>query len=184
VRAGIGHGQHAALVGHAVVGLVLEAVPRATAAGTLRAAALDHEIRDHAVEVQAVVEAAAGQVDEVGDRQRRLVGQQFDPDRAAGGGKSGGQGHQGGSTEGWTEGMAGPGGPRSRPAGNGTGRQAAISAAASRIYYPASPPLAPVPPEGASSPCPSKNCAISPSSPTSTTARPPSSTSCSSSRGP
>src|SRR5690606_38317598 len=33
VRAGVGHGQHAALVGDAVVGLVLEAVAGAAAAG-------------------------------------------------------------------------------------------------------------------------------------------------------
>ena len=58
----------------AIAGLVLEAVARAAAAGALRATALDHEIRDHAVEIQAVVEAALGQVDEVGDGQRRLVG--------------------------------------------------------------------------------------------------------------
>src|SRR5690606_22347278 len=46
VGSGIGHGQHAALVGNAIGGLVLEAVARAAAARTLGAAALDHEVRD------------------------------------------------------------------------------------------------------------------------------------------
>src|SRR5690606_9295158 len=58
VRAGIGHGQDPALVGHAVAGLVLEPVARAAAAGALGAAALDHEVGDDPVEVQAVVETA------------------------------------------------------------------------------------------------------------------------------
>ena len=78
---------------HAVVGLVLEPVARAAAAGTLRAAALDHEIGDHPVEVEAVVKAAPGQVDEVGDGQRCLFGGQFDADRAAVGVEGGDQGH-------------------------------------------------------------------------------------------
>jgi len=73
--------------------LVFELVARAAGATTLRAAALDHEIGDHAVEDQAVIEAALDQVHEVGDRQRRLVGEQLDLDRALGGVESGDEGH-------------------------------------------------------------------------------------------
>src|SRR5690242_8565482 len=46
VRAGVRHRQHATLVAHAIVGLVLEAVARAAAAAAFGAAALDHEIGD------------------------------------------------------------------------------------------------------------------------------------------
>src|SRR2546421_5641650 len=38
-------------------------------------AALDHEVRDHAVEFGAVVEARVRQLDKVGDRVRHLVGE-------------------------------------------------------------------------------------------------------------
>ena len=56
VRAGVGHRERAAddLV---VVELVLEGVARAAGAGALGAAALDHEVGDHAVEGEPVVEA-------------------------------------------------------------------------------------------------------------------------------
>src|SRR3546814_4938769 len=53
--------EHPALVADAVVRLVLELVARAAAAGALGAAALDHEVGDHPVEVEAVVEPAPGQ---------------------------------------------------------------------------------------------------------------------------
>src|SRR5690606_13443803 len=91
---GIGHRQHAALVRQAIAGLVLETVARAAGTGALGAAALDHEVVQHAVEIQAVVEAALGEVDEVGNRQRRLVGSQFNADRAALGIKGSDQAHE------------------------------------------------------------------------------------------
>src|SRR3546814_8584207 len=59
----------------------------------LRAASLDHEIRDHPVEAQAVVEAAPGPVDEAGHGQGGLVGVQLDLDRATVGIEDGVQGH-------------------------------------------------------------------------------------------
>src|SRR3546814_824562 len=91
--AGVGLRQHAALVAEAVPGLVLETVAGAAGAATLRTPTLDHEIVDHPVEVEAVVEAAPGQVGEIGDRQRRLLGLQLDANRAAVGVEGGDQAH-------------------------------------------------------------------------------------------
>jgi hypothetical protein len=48
---------------------------------------LDHEAVDHAVEVQTVIEAGLGQLDEVARRERHLVGEQFDLDVTEGGGQ-------------------------------------------------------------------------------------------------
>mmetsp|Transcript_72175 Transcript_72175/g.218320 ORF Transcript_72175/g.218320 Transcript_72175/m.218320 type:complete len:230 (+) Transcript_72175:1499-2188(+) len=103
VRASVGHGQRAPLVadprgvlvhdGAAALAVVAaghdlarEEVPeleawlgpaRAGAAGPgvtrERAAELCHELRDHAVEVQAVIEARGSQVQEVAGRQRHLL---------------------------------------------------------------------------------------------------------------
>src|SRR5690606_5680356 len=92
VRARVRHGEHAALVLHAIAGLVLELVARAAGARALGATALDHEIRDHAVEAEAVVEALAGQVHEAGHGQRGLVGVEFDLDLATVGVEKGVQG--------------------------------------------------------------------------------------------
>ena len=94
IRSGVGHRQHATPMTYAVAGLVFEAVTRTAAAGAFRAAALDHEIGKDAVKIQSVIEPAPGQVDEVGHGQRRLVGQQLDPDRATGGIEMGDQGHR------------------------------------------------------------------------------------------
>src|SRR6185437_11702326 len=63
---------------------VLEFVAGTAGARALRAAALDHEIGNHAMEIQAVVEPALREVDEIGDRHRRLVVEQADVDRAPG----------------------------------------------------------------------------------------------------
>src|SRR5699024_9330195 len=106
----------------------------------------------------AVVEAALGQVDEAGDGDRGLLGEQADADRAAGGGEDGGEGH-----------------------GRGSGRMGAGQArlALSMIHCPTHFPSRKRPRRPFA--CPSKSSATSPSSPTSTTARPPWSTSCSSS---
>jgi hypothetical protein len=51
-----------------VVELVLERVAGTTGAGTGRISALNHEIGDHSVEDDAVVEALAGELLEVLDR--------------------------------------------------------------------------------------------------------------------
>ena len=47
---------------------IFEAVARTSTAGTFGVTALDHEIRNHAVECQAVVVAALGEVQVIGDR--------------------------------------------------------------------------------------------------------------------
>ena len=97
-RAGIGHRQHAGfVVTRFSAAFVLEAVAWAAIADAVRAAALDHEIGDDAVEFQAVVEAALDQVDEIGDGHRRLVGEQFDADGAAVGVEDGDQSDMRGS---------------------------------------------------------------------------------------
>ena len=72
-----------------VVELVLERVARAAGAGALRAAALDHEVGDHAVEGEPVVEPVAGELAEVLDRLRRVVVEELDRDRAGIGVKRG-----------------------------------------------------------------------------------------------
>ena len=69
VRAGVRHREHAAL-DLVLVLLVLELVAGAAGAGAGRVAALDHEVRDHAVEDDAVVEAVAGELREVLDGRR------------------------------------------------------------------------------------------------------------------
>src|SRR5437763_9404147 len=67
VRAGVGHGERAAL-DLVLVELVLERVAGTAGAGALGAAALDHEVGDHAMEDEAVVEAVGGELAEVLDR--------------------------------------------------------------------------------------------------------------------
>ena len=62
---------------------VAELVAGAAGAGALRAAALDHEVGDDAVERQAVVEALAGEADEVVHRVRRELRVEVGDDRAA-----------------------------------------------------------------------------------------------------
>src|SRR3954453_13525279 len=63
VRPCVGHGQ-CAPHDRVVVDLVVELVAGAAGADALRATALNHEIRDHAVEDQPVVEALSGQLGE------------------------------------------------------------------------------------------------------------------------
>jgi hypothetical protein len=65
--------------------LVLEFVTGTAAAGSFRATALDHEIRNHAVKTQAIVVFAHRQIDEVRHRHRCLVGKQPQMDGPAGG---------------------------------------------------------------------------------------------------
>src|SRR5205085_3237962 len=81
VRAGVRHRERAAL--HlVVVDLVLEGVARAAGSGPGRVAALDHEVRDHAVEDDAVVEAITREPLEVLHRLRRVLRVELDLDRA------------------------------------------------------------------------------------------------------
>ena len=75
-----------------VVELVLELVAGAAGAVPARAAALDHEVGDHAVEDEPVVEAVAGELREVRDGLRRVVGEELDLDRALAGGHGCGHG--------------------------------------------------------------------------------------------
>ena len=56
-------------------GFILESVPRAAAAGTLGAAALDHEVLDDPVEGAILVETLPGQEDEVVDGAGRFIGE-------------------------------------------------------------------------------------------------------------
>jgi len=51
---------------------------RALRIAAVRTAELDHEALDDAVEVQTVIEAGLGQLDEVARRDRHLVRKQFD----------------------------------------------------------------------------------------------------------
>eukprot|EP00601_Ochromonadales_sp_CCMP2298_P005123 CAMPEP_0173177890 /NCGR_PEP_ID=MMETSP1141-20130122/5231_1 /TAXON_ID=483371 /ORGANISM="non described non described, Strain CCMP2298" /LENGTH=183 /DNA_ID=CAMNT_0014100319 /DNA_START=137 /DNA_END=687 /DNA_ORIENTATION=+ len=112
--AGVGHGEGADLVGQlGAVGLselvrdvapsvagdlaLARAVVRGAAGGAAGASALGvgvsgvgaaelvHEVRNHAVEVQAVVVALVGQGDEVVGRDRHLLGEQLDLERPHGG---------------------------------------------------------------------------------------------------
>src|SRR5258708_12947801 len=78
-------------MGEAGPGLIVETIAGTAATAAFRATALDHEIRDHPMEAQAVVVAAPGEVDEIRNRDRRLVRMQFHADRTLAGGESGGQ---------------------------------------------------------------------------------------------
>ena len=63
-------------------GFVIELVAGVAGARTLRTAALDHEVRDHAVPGQAVVETFADELDEVTRGFGGGVGEEFDLDGA------------------------------------------------------------------------------------------------------
>lgn len=84
---GAGHGQRAGEVLEAVVGFVLD---RRTRGFLLqpgcKAAALDHEARNHAVEDRAAVETSLNVIQEITHRARRLVGVQLGLDDAEVGG--------------------------------------------------------------------------------------------------
>ena len=84
--AGVGHRENAGLrVLERLVDLVGEIVAGAAAAGARRVAALDHEVRDHAVKLDAVVIPALGEVQEIGGGHRHLRGEDGAFDIAAGG---------------------------------------------------------------------------------------------------
>src|ERR1700680_2800177 len=84
VRPGVRHRQRPAddLVG---VDLVLEGVPGAAGARPLRTAALDHEVLDHPVKGEPVIEPLRGELAEVLDGLRRVFVEQLEDDRAFGG---------------------------------------------------------------------------------------------------
>ena len=82
VRAGVGHRDRSRLV-LTLHGLVLEAVSRASSTCALRAATLDDEVVDDAMEGETVVEAVAGEKDEVVDRLRCACRVEGDDDVAA-----------------------------------------------------------------------------------------------------
>jgi hypothetical protein len=65
-----------------LVELVLELVARTARAGALRAAALDHEVADDAVEAEAVVEPLLCELAHVGDRLWRVVVEHLEDDVA------------------------------------------------------------------------------------------------------
>ena len=92
------------------VELVLELVARSAGPRSARAAPLDHEARDHAVELEPVVVPARREVDEVRHRDRRLLGEQVQLDGALGGRD---RGLHGVSPAGWVGYAAGT----KRPAG-------------------------------------------------------------------
>ncbi len=81
---GVGHRQRPAhdLV---VVELVLEGVAGPAAAGAFRAAALDHEVRDHPVEDELIVEPIRGELAEVLDGFRRVLVVKLEHDRPGAG---------------------------------------------------------------------------------------------------
>ena len=79
-RPGIGHRERAPL-DLVLVELVLEGVPGATRSRPRRVAALDHEVRDDAVEDELVVETVARELDEVVDGLRRVLRVELDVDR-------------------------------------------------------------------------------------------------------
>src|SRR5262249_57179534 len=89
VRAGVVDGEHVP-DDAVVVEVVLERVTGTAHAGAGRVAALDHEVRDHAVEDDAVVEAVAGELAEVLDGLGRVVVVELDVDRPVTGLQRGG----------------------------------------------------------------------------------------------
>ena len=86
VRACICHGEDAGLVVATVgLALTLELVAWATRSSAVRAAALDHEVGDHAVKGQAVVKPAGGEVKKRGNGDGRVIGESGDVDIALAG---------------------------------------------------------------------------------------------------
>ncbi len=80
VRPGVRHREVAAR-DRVVVELVLERVAGTTRPVAARATALDHEVRDHAMEHETVVVALAGELREVLDRLRGVVVEELELDR-------------------------------------------------------------------------------------------------------
>src|SRR2546423_2792545 len=92
VLAGVRHGERARhVLVDVLVRLALDGVARPAGADAplpglgVGIAALDHEVGDHAVKLGSVVEARVGELLEVGDRARHLVGEQVHLDTTPGG---------------------------------------------------------------------------------------------------
>lgn len=83
VGACVGHGEDAGLV-VATVGFAfaLELVAWATGAGALWTTALNHEVRDHSVKLEAIVKPAGGEVKERGYGDGGVIGEGGDVDIA------------------------------------------------------------------------------------------------------
>src|SRR6185369_16654118 len=81
VRAAVGHRERAALDA-VLVGLVLELVARAARPVSTRAAALDHEVGDDAMECDPVVNPVLRELHEVVDGPGRVFLEELDLDRA------------------------------------------------------------------------------------------------------
>src|SRR5262245_38013389 len=92
-RPRVGHGERTPLVPDPRLDLAVGLVARPAGAGALGAAALDHEVRDHAMELQVVVEPLRRELLEVGDGRGRLLVEELDDDVAAGGRQRGGFAH-------------------------------------------------------------------------------------------
>ena len=79
----VGHGKDARLVVATVgLALALELVAWAAGARALGASALDHEVGDDAVEFQAIVKSAGGEMKKRGHRDRGVIGESGDIDVA------------------------------------------------------------------------------------------------------
>lgn len=70
----MGHRQHTAVVDLLGSGeFARDFVSRSAGSGAKGTSALNHEIRNHTVENESVIESAFGEFDEIGDRSRRVV---------------------------------------------------------------------------------------------------------------
>ena len=86
VLASMGHGKDAAIMALiAASGFALDGPARSAGAGALRAAALNHEVREDAVEGESVIEAALGELAEVGDGEWGVSVEELDGHIALGG---------------------------------------------------------------------------------------------------
>ncbi len=84
VGPGIRHGQDSrSIVLEIAMEFVAELIARPAGSVTLGTAGLDHEILDHAVELEAIIEAFGHQFLEVIHGFRHLVAEQFDPNISA-----------------------------------------------------------------------------------------------------
>ncbi len=86
VRAPVSHGEHAAIVALvAAGGFALDVPARSAGAGALGASTLNHEIWEHTVEGEPVIEAALGELAEVCDGEWGVGVEELDGHIALGG---------------------------------------------------------------------------------------------------
>ena len=87
---GVGHREHArAVVFEVLVKLVFEGIARPAGTGAFGASGLNHEVGDHAMELQSVIKTLAGELFEIGHRLWGLVGVQLQTNDPAAGGNDG-----------------------------------------------------------------------------------------------